>query len=74
MGSARAIAASAPAIAYYRIPEPLVPIPIPTHEPPPEPQFVASPTRGDRSRSDNTASEEYHSGFAGMVSRRRAFP
>ena len=60
------------AIANGRVPELLVPVPIPTHEPPPETPFVASPTRGDRSRSDSAPSEGYYSGFAGVARRRRA--
>jgi hypothetical protein len=67
------MAASALAIANGRVPELLVPVPINTHEPPPETPFVASPTRDDRSRSDSAASGGYYSGFAGVVSRRRAF-
>ena len=72
-GSARVMAASARAIADGRVPELVVPVPIPIHEPPPETPFVASPTRDDRSRSDCAASEGHYSGFAGVVSRRRAF-
>ena len=65
VGSARAMAASALAIANGRVPELLVPVPIPTHEPAPDTPLVASPTRGGRSRSDSPASGGCYSGSPG---------
>jgi len=55
------MAVSALAIANGRVPELLVPVPIATHELPLETPFVASPTRGDPSRSDSAASKGYYS-------------
>jgi hypothetical protein len=55
--------ASALAIADGRVPE--VPVPVLSHEPPPDTAFVAAPTLGDRSGSDGAASEGCDRGWSG---------